>query len=318
MDLEFLTTYEEINKIYLDNLINKNNRGVDSYLIEKMNKFDINYSLDKENDIFKYSIKPTLSEFERLIETNKVNLSTISDDDIDFLHKIIKEKIHYYKIDKHQNLDFSLFDSIKKNELFIKYKDNIFFHFNIDIKGFRTVYLPISNECHIIGKYEETLKHAIFIFHELGHCFQLLSNNKIYPDYALSEFFACSNEILMSKSLSIYDNVLKLISNKILESICTYDFYQYLYSLSFFDEDKIEKKWKELCQTYNIVYKKQKWLRDLNSIEKPQNIISYTIAYLACFIFIHYDYVDFIKICDNSFSIDSLLNIIKKNVNNLF
>ena len=141
----------------------------------------------------------------------------------------------------------------------------------------------------------------------------------IYKDYAIPEFFACFNEILMSKETNFHDNVLKLINNKILESMCTYRFYEYLYSLDKFNKKKIEEKWQELCQIYNIKYKKEKWLEDFNSIENPQNILSYTIAYLVAFILKNEDYSTFITMYDNrELSLEELLKIIQTYVKTIY
>ena len=319
MNSEYLIVYEEINKIHLDNIINNKNTIISNDLIKKMKKLNINYSPSKISNIKSYSNDPTIKKFEKLVKINKIKLSELSFDEIFFLDIFIRNNVHYYCIKKNEKLEKNIFELINTNPLFIKFKDKIIFHLDTNIKGYRTIYLPLSQKCHIIGNYNNTLKDIIFIFHELGHCFQLLSNNIIYKDYTIPEFFACFNEILMSKETNFHDNVLKLINNKILESMCTYRFYEYLYSLDKFNKKKIEEKWQELCQIYNIKYKKEKWLEDFNSIENPQNILSYTIAYLVAFILENEDYSTFITMYDNrELSLEELLKIIQMYVKTIY
>ena len=137
----------------------------------------------------------------------------------------------------------------------------------------------------------------------------MLSTKEIFLDYTLAELYACSNEILMSKENNLYDITIKLIHNKILESICVYDFYVYLYSCKKFDINNLENKWKELCLLYNIDYKKNKWLTDFNSISNPQNILSYTIAYLLSLKFTSKNYNDYKELLKKEISLEEIINI---------
>ena len=101
----------------------------------------------------------------------------------------------------------------------------------------------------------------------------------------------------MAQENNLENLVIKLINNKILESFAMYNIYCYLISNNFSDINIIEKKWKKICKEYNIKYIKQKWMLDYNSLENPQNILSYTIAYIYALNYKNKNYKHFLNFC---------------------
>ena len=303
-----IEAYEKINEITINNLLYNTEISIDKKLIDDINQEGIIYNLEKIKDLDKYSINPNIEDFEYLIKKYKTNINLIDKNELDKIYSFIDNNVVYYQVNKKEMVDINLDDLLNNNVMYKEYKDNILMHLDVNIKGYRTIYLPIKKECHIFGNYSSTLKDLIFIFHELGHSFQLLSTNKIHFDYTIAETYACINEILMSKHTNYLDNTIKLINNKILESICVFDFYNYLYDLKEFKIDEIEKEWERLHNKYNIPYKSMKWLIDFNSILNPQNIISYTIAYIISLNYIKKSYKDFKNICKSNITLNELIN----------
>lgn len=306
----FLKAYEKINEITICNITNNQNTKINDELIKTINKEKTIYNKEKQELINEYIKKPTIKTYEHIIKKYKTKLHNYNHPELDEIKKFIKNNIKSYDINKKQKINIPLNTLIEKNKLYKKYKKHIIFHLSSNIKGYRTIYLPLKNECHIFGNYQNTYKDIKFIFHELGHCIQLLSTKKIIFDTTLAELYACTNEILMSKNTIFEEFIIKSINNNILESICTFNFYEYIYKEKKFNQDKLEKKWKELCINYNIKYKPKKWLNDINSIENPQNILSYTIAYIIALKFTdkNYNYFKYI------YNIN--INKIIKNLNN--
>lgn len=304
-----IEAYEKINEITINNLLYNTDILIDKKLIDDINQEGVIYDKEKIEDLDKYYINPNIKDYEYLINKYKKNIVILKQDELIKLYNYIAENIKYYKVNKKQFININLDDMLNKNELYQKYKDKIIMHLDVKIKGYRTIYLPIKNECHIFGNYGDTLKDLIFIFHELGHSFQLVSTSKIHFDYTIAEIYACINEILMSKSTNYFDDTIKLINNKILESICTFDFYNYLYNLEEFNVNKIELEWENIHNKYGVPFKSMKWLTDFNSMLNPQNIISYTIAYIISLNYIKKSYKDFKNICKSNITLDEIINL---------
>lgn len=304
----FLEAYEKINECRIISFINNKELTFDKKLLQVINKDNILFDIQKNEDLNNYIKNPNIKDYEYLIKRYQTNLTELSKKDIKKIHKYIKKNISYFDINKKQIVNINLDNMINNNELYKNLKNKIKFHLNTNIKGYRTIYLPIKKECHIFGSFCSTLKDFDFIFHELGHCFQLLITNEIILDTKISECYACINEILMSKNTLFYDFVIKSINNKILESICVFDFYNYLYKQKEFKTSKLENKWKKLTKKYKIKYKKGKWLTDYNSIENPQDILSYTIAYLIALTYKEKSYIEFTNICKSNITLNNIIN----------
>ena len=289
--------YEKINTHYIKSLENNSfDLNLDKSTEKLLQKHNKHYDPNIQKLINIYSKDPNLNDFKKIFFSRIKYFKKISNKDYIFLNSYIKKNITYYNINKHKIINYNISD-LNNNELYSKYKNQITLHLKSQIKGFRTIYLPISNKCHIFGCYNNQLKDIIFLFHELGHCYQMISTKKILRNYTNAETCACINEKVMAQENNLEDLVIKLINNKILESFAMYNIYCYLISNNFSDINIIEKKWKAICKEYNIKYIKQKWMLDYNSLENPQNILSYTIAYIYALNYKNKNYKQFLNFC---------------------
>lgn len=312
MNQKFCETYEKINEKILINLIHNKNDEIDKSLLDVINSKKNIYDYNKKKDIIDYQNNPSISKFEYILKKYKENyiLTQLDEENINLIRNYIIKNVKFHIINKNEICNLNIFNEISKNFLYKKYNNQIFFHFDCNIRGYRTLYLPLKNECHIIGKYKNTKKDFSFISHELGHCFQLLSTNEFILDYTIAEIYACSNEILMSKNTPNSEFVIKFINNKIIESMCMFDFYKFLYQEDNFTQENLDYHWKKICKKYNCPYKQGKYLNDINCLEKPQNILSYTISYLISLKFSSKNYNDFLNICKKNINLANLLNLL--------
>lgn len=272
--------YEKINQCYISFLTNNSSKfNIDKKSRKLLNKYNKSYDPTINEKIKRYADNINFENFKEIFYERFKFFKPLSTKDFNFLDSYIKNNISYYSIDKHSLLYFNI-SKLENDSLFSKYKNDIVFHFDTKIKGYRTIYLPISKKCHIFGNYSNQLKDIVFLFHELGHCYQMLITNKIFKDYTKAEIFACLNEIIMAKKFKFQNFTIKLINNKILESFAMYRMYYFLGNNNLSNIEQIEKKWKEICTEYNIYYKEKRWMKDLNCLENPHHILTYTISYL--------------------------------------
>lgn len=295
---KYYKNYEKVNVNYINFLENNNsNFYVNENTKKIIKKYNNYYDSEIHNKINSYAENPNFASFKEIFLQRIVFFNELQKKEYSFLESYIDNNIIYHKINKHENFNFNL-SNLSQNKLYSKYKNKIIFHLNTEINGYRMLYLPISNKCHIFGRYDTQLKNIMFLFHELGHCFQMIGTKRICKSYINAEVCACINEKLMAKENNLEDFAIKLMNNKILESFAMYNMYCFLAKSDLSSISKIENEWIRICQKYNVKYKERKWMLDYNSLENPQNIIAYTIAYIYALNCKVRSSNDFLKTCN--------------------